>query len=59
VSLAVLGAAFEAKGIGGDAPLENWFRKHRDGGTVTFSTLKAKQHHDARKATRKRRAPRR
>src|SRR5262245_49780215 len=24
ISLAVLGAAFEAKGIGGDAPLENW-----------------------------------
>ena len=28
ISLAVLGAAFEAKGIGGDAPLENWVRKH-------------------------------
>ena len=41
VSLAVLGAAFEAKGIGGDAPLENWFRKHRNGGgVVTFDTLK-------------------
>lgn len=28
VSLAVLGAAFEAKGLGGDDPLENWARKH-------------------------------
>jgi hypothetical protein len=28
VSLAVLGAAFEAKGLGGDEPLENWARKH-------------------------------
>src|SRR5262245_65809902 len=28
VSLAVLGAAFEAKGIGGSAPLESYVRKH-------------------------------
>lgn len=40
VSLAVLGAAFEARGIGGDTPLANWFTKHRDGGIVTFASLK-------------------
>jgi hypothetical protein len=28
VSLAVLGAAFEAKGLGGDEPLESWARRH-------------------------------
>jgi hypothetical protein len=39
VSLAVLGAAFEAKGIGGDAPLANWFTKHR-GSAITFASLK-------------------
>jgi hypothetical protein len=48
ISLAVLGAAFEAKGIGGEAPLEAWARKHS--GTnghaqklVTFDTLKARE----------------
>lgn len=46
VSLAVLGAAFESKGIGGATPLENWFHKHRDK-TVTFHALKA---HDAARA---------
>jgi hypothetical protein len=39
VSLAVLGAAFEVKGLGGDAPLENWFIKHR-GTAITFASLK-------------------
>src|SRR5262245_15334649 len=32
VSLAVLGAAFELKRIGGDAPLETWLARHADGG---------------------------
>jgi len=46
VSLAVLGAAFEAKKIGGDNPLENWMKKHRpDAPTVTFLSLK---HRDER-----------
>jgi hypothetical protein len=56
VSLAVLGAAFEAKGIGGNAPLENWFNKHREK-TVTFAALKQ---HDARtnKPARRRRRKR-
>lgn len=44
ISLAVLGAAFEAKGIGGDAPLESWFRKHRPSPNgdplATFTTVK-------------------
>ena len=43
VSLAVLGAAFQAKGIGGGSPLLNWFRKH-ELNPVTFSTIK---HRDA------------
>ena len=44
ISLSVLGAAFEAKGIGGDAPLESWYTKHRGKEAhefVTFDTLKA------------------
>ena len=44
VSLAVLGAAFEAKGLGGDAPLESWFTNHRPkeatSDFVTFSSMK-------------------
>jgi hypothetical protein len=28
VSIAVLGAAFEAKGLGGDKPLTSWYRLH-------------------------------
>ena len=48
VSLAVLGAAFEAKGLGGEDPLENWARKHALPGRkgkgephlTTFSTIK-------------------
>jgi len=61
VSLAVLGAAFEIKGLGGDTPLDSWFRKHR-GSAVTFSTLKHKDEQErakekrelkARKATRR------
>jgi len=43
VALAVLGAAFEAKGLGGDQPLEAWVLKHRTTTAekiVTFQTLK-------------------
>lgn len=43
VSLAVLGAVFQIKGIGGESPLENWFKKH-DAAIVTFDTIK---HRDA------------
>ena len=40
ISIAVLGAAFEAKGIGGPRPLESWVRKHHDNQTITFGALK-------------------
>ena len=44
ISLAVLGAAFELKGLGGDAPLEAWVRAHRAKDApdrfVTVATLK-------------------
>lgn len=43
ISLAVLGAAFEIRGIGGDAPLEAWIQRHQsqpDARFVTFPTLK-------------------
>src|SRR5262245_594927 len=47
ISLAVLGAAFEAKGIGGEAPLESWVAKHAAGNgrraMVTFHTLKQRE----------------
>jgi hypothetical protein len=39
ISLAVLGAAFEAKHIGGDSPLETYVRKHQTKLT-TFDTVK-------------------
>lgn len=64
IALAVLGAAFEAKRIGGSAPLEAWCAKHRPKDAardfITFHTMKAKEH--AREAgetrARKRRAAR-
>lgn len=40
VSLAVLGAAFEVKGVGGSRPIESWMEKHQDGNLVTFNTVK-------------------
>lgn len=55
ISFAVLGAAFEAKRIGGDAPLESWARLHsthngnshgtggRDAPLVSFHTLKQRE----------------
>ena len=61
VSLAVLGAAFEAKGLGGNAPLEAWFTKHR-GGMITFATLKQRDEAERAKEkqqTKTRRAQRR
>jgi hypothetical protein len=48
VSLAVLGAAFEARGIGGDAPLIAWCLNHRDPEARkeirTFDTIKHHAH---------------
>jgi len=50
ISLAVLGAAFEARGIGGAAPLEAWVRRHALAGDsrgkdplVTFTTIKHRE----------------
>lgn len=44
VALAVLGAAFEAKRLGGDRPLENWVRNHTEHHKVeeirTFGSMK-------------------
>lgn len=44
ISMAVLGAAFEAKGLGGDAPLTTYVKHHLDDHLVTFDTMK---HHAA------------
>src|SRR5262245_43940174 len=62
VALAVLGAAFEAKQLGGDAPLETWMVKHQrvNGMTVaqaiaTFDTVK---HRASIAAQRERRSDR-
>jgi hypothetical protein len=47
ISLAVLGAAFEVKGIGGDTPLESWVERHAHGdparAMVSFHTLKRRE----------------
>lgn len=47
ISLAVLGAAFEKKRIGGSSPLESWYALHRSQDAkrefVTFDTLKARE----------------
>jgi hypothetical protein len=46
ISLAVLGACFERKGLGGRAPLESWAEEHREKtekDIVSFSTLKHRQ----------------
>ena len=64
ISLAVLGAAFQARGIGGDAPLLAWIRKHATADTkdriVTFDTLKHNAADErAAKQTRQRKAQRR
>jgi hypothetical protein len=42
ISLAVLGAAFEAKGIGGSSPLAEWVGHHLNGKIRTFNTVKHK-----------------
>jgi len=48
-TLAVLGACFQIKGIGGDRPLESWIRKHRgDHKVVSFDTLKQRDQQAAR-----------
>jgi len=53
ISLAVLGAAFELKGIGGAAPLDSWAERHQQNGKGprTFDTIKHHQE-SAHRATR-------
>lgn len=51
-TLAVLGAAFEAKGLGGEEPLQAWVDHHKTD-DVTFTTLKnrdERERDEARKA---------
>jgi hypothetical protein len=63
ISLSVLGAAFEARGLGGAQPLEAWVLKHRVDAKhpiVTFATLKASERkREALRATRRRSRARR
>jgi len=68
ISLAVLGAAFEARKIGGANPLESWVKAHLGGNgsakqaMVTFHTLKARELAEARnekQATKQRKQGRR
>lgn len=49
ITLAVLGAAFEHKRIGGDNPLENYVKKHQDK-LVTFDTIKLREERAERQA---------
>jgi len=58
VSLAVLGAAFEAKGIGGSAPLENWVKSHQEHIT-TFYTIKRHEEEDVARERKEKRARKR
>ena len=64
-AIAVLGAAFEVKRIGGDAPLVAWIRRHagaKDAKVHTFVSLKqheAKDRAEERKADRANRETRR
>lgn len=59
VALAVLGAAFEVKNLGGDHPLEAWVRKHTEHHTddeiVTFGSLKHRQLEQSTATARKQR----
>ncbi len=57
VAIAVLGAAFEAKKIGGETPLKSWVTHHLEKGkdVVTFSSTKNKIKH-VTEATEKRQA---
>ncbi len=52
VSLAVLGAAFEHMGLGGDAPLLHWVQAHQKH-VITFGSLKHRQQQAEKKKTQK------
>ena len=60
ISLAVLGAAFEAKGIGGENPLVAYVKKHTTNANgkrevVTFDTIKHREHRRDQAAVQTRR----
>jgi hypothetical protein len=57
-SLAVLGAAFEIKRLGGDSPLENWLKRHKVE-VVTFHTMKLHELEDGRQERERARRQRR
>ena len=60
ISLAVLGAAFEVKGIGGDMPLETWMQRHAPAAElVSFPTLKRREHAEQVQDRKRRRRGRR
>jgi hypothetical protein len=67
ISIAVLGAAFQHKHLGGDSPLESWASKHQDNGDralVSFGTIKhrsadIKAERDEKRQKRQRRQRRR
>lgn len=42
IAIAVLGAVFEIKGLGGHSPLESWVKRHagKDGTVLTFDSIK-------------------
>ena len=56
ISLAVLGAAFEAKGIGGERPLETYVRKHTNDHLITFDTLKHREQAEVARERKERKA---
>lgn len=55
ISLATLGAAFEAKGLGGEAPLEMWLRKH-DIKIATWGTMRDRENEERREEKRRMRS---
>lgn len=61
ISLAVLGAAFEARGIGGDNPLESYVEAHLTEGqrVTTFHTIKQAKHREQQEIAQERAAKKR
>ena len=64
IAIAVLGAVFEIKKLGGNAPLESWVKRHAEKGAAvhTFASLKtrdAAEHAAERKDRKRRKASRR
>jgi hypothetical protein len=56
IAIAVLGAVFEIKGLGGDAPLESWVKRHLEKGAAvhTFASLKTREAAEAAADTKTR-----